>query len=354
LPTEAPKPAVESLEPRDLGARFEPPAGSVLRLPANCANCAEAAGASARLKPAWGVPGRSILVPYCARCARCLEQYETGRAVGLAASFLVGLVLLLGLPLVPAPFGMFTYGAIVAIGAALPPLAAWFVSNKRVPEPNQTSAAVALWWDKNGISGTNGKWVRELAALNQIDPSAVHPLATPRPFGWHGAVLPLTFAAVSPSAFQWLFPTLVVLNLSPSEFDLVVDGRTRGVIGVTSLESTSAATRVSLGAGTHVLEARPRGEAVDAPPASVQTTVSIEVGQEYLFAPGSDGYCFWLERTAYGSAGSKSRTQPLGGKDGFFRLPSPIDTWFGANPAPNSDRVSTGGEMVALRQGRCQ
>jgi hypothetical protein len=274
---------------------------------------------------------------------------------------------------------MFTYGAMVAVGAAIPPLLVWLLSRRRELEPGQTGAEVALWWDKTGIAGTNSTWILELAALNRggndtesqggakmpasdqvpapnyvAGLTAVHPLKAPRAFAWHGAVLPLTFAAISPSIFQWLFPTLVVLNLSPSEFDLVVDGTSRGMIGVTSLESTSAATRVALGAGSHVLEARPRGEAVEAPTTSYRTTVTIEAGQEYLFAPGSDGYCFWLERTAYGSSGSKSRTQTLGGKDGFFRLPSPIDTWFGANPAPNADRVSTGGEMVALRQGRCQ
>lgn len=381
---EAPKPAVARGEPGDgalgdsapggeaqndaaqgdsnspaSGLRFEPPAGSVLRLPSFCANCAGAAGASARLKPAWGVKGRAILVPYCARCAGRLAQYHTRRAVSFGASFLVGLISLLGLPLLATPLSMFTYGAIVTLAAAVPPLIAEFLTRKRVPEAGQTSAEMALWWERAGISGTNSRWMREFAALNRSastgEPTrGAEPLTARRPREWYGAVLPITFAAVSPSFFQWLFPTLVVLNLSSSEFELVIDGRVRRVIGVTSLESTSAAIRVALGAGSHVLEARPRGAGVDAETPTYHATVSIEAGEEYLFAPGSDGYCFWLERTAYGGTDSKSRTQPLGGKDGFFRLPSPIDTWFGANPAPNGDRVSTGGEMVALRQGRCQ
>lgn len=372
---EAQKPAVSDLGPREAGSCFEPPAGVVLRLPATCANCAEPAGASARLQPPFGTAGRAILVPYCARCARRLEQHQTRRAVGFGVSFLAGLVAALGLPLATAPLGMFTYGAFVTLASAAPLVLVWLASKRRLPEPGQSSAEVALWWDKRGICGSNSKWVLELAALNRSSaraeeassdasaPSppdysagllAVRPLAAPRGPEWRALSLPLTFAGISPSVFQWLFPTLVVLNLSPSEFDLVVDGTNRGAIGVTSLESSSAAARFPLGAGSHVIEARPRGEGVDVQVPTYRVEVSINAGQEYLFAPGSSGYCFWLERTVYGGADSKSRTQPLGGKDGFFRIPSPIDTWFGANPAPNADQVSTGGEMVALRQGRCQ
>lgn len=381
---ETPDPAVTRSASRGFGARFEPPADSVLRLPATCANCSAPAGSSARLHAPWGVKGRPVLVPYCARCAQRLEQYRTRNAVALGASFLVGLVLLLGLPLVPARLTMFTYGAIVVVGAAAPQVVVWLVGRRRGPEPGQTAAEVALWWDKGGMGGSNSTWMAEFASLNPTPShpnvsdqsgtgaamktprsgpapgdstfghAVVIPLTGPRPLGWHGWVLPLTFAAISPSLFQWLFPTLIVLNLSPSEFDLFVDGRNRGVVGVTSLESASAATRIPLGAGPHVLEARPRGEGVEAAPSIYGANVALEAGNEYVFAPGSEGYCFWLERTTYGSAGGKSRTQPLGGKDGFFRLPSPIDTWFGANPQPNADRLSTGGEMVALRQGRCR
>lgn len=381
---EAPQSGAETAVRSVSGLCFEPPAGSVLRLPANCANCAEPAGASARLNPPWGVRQRALLVPYCARCARRLEQHRTRNAVAVGAAFCLGLVAALGLPLVPAPWTLFSYGATVTAVAALPAVVAWFLAARRVPEPGQTSAEVALWWDKGTLRGTNAAWMAELAAQNrQPQPSAnpptdgvsagsqprpsddptareaaplrsLSPRTASRPFGWQGLVFPFTFAALSPGLFQWLFPTLVVLNLSPAEFELVIDGASRGVVGVTSLESTQAATRLSLGAGTHALEARPRGESADAPPTTYRVDVAIEAGEEYLFAPGSDGYCFWLERTAYGSAAGKSRRQTLGGKDGFFRLPAAIDTWFAANPEPNADRVSTGGEMVALRQSRCQ
>lgn len=333
------------------GARFEPPADAVLQLPNRCANCGEAAGASVRLTPPFGVAGRALLVPYCGRCARSAEQSKTRAAIALAASFLMGSVLLLGLPLLRGRFTVFTYGAVVTLGSTLPLIEAWLSTRRKRPEVGQTSAEAAVWWDKRGLVGSNVAWFEELAQLNagraQLSSSAR------RPAPWQVGLLPVTFAAVSPSVFQWLFPTLVVLNLSPADFDLVVDGVTRAAVGVTSLESSSAGTRLALGAGKHVLEARPTGDGVDAPHLTYRVEVALDAGDEYLFAPGSDGYCFWLERTVYGAADGKSRVQALGGKDGFFRLPSAVDTWFGANPSPNADRVSTGGEMIAIRQGRC-
>lgn len=349
-PVSAPSPAAPSPGAGG-GVRFEPKADAVLQLPNRCANCGEAAGASARLAPPFGVAGRALLIPYCSRCARTVEQSKTRSAIAVAASFLVGLVLLLGLPLMPGRFSMLTYGMVVTLGAALPLLEAWFASRRKRHEAGQTSAEAGVWWDKRGLLGSNAAWMSELAELNQGVAQTLP--RWQRPVNWQVALLPATFAAVSPSVFQWLFPTLVVLNLSPTDFDLVVDGVTRGTVGVTSLESSSAGLRLPLGAGKHVLEARPRGDGVDTPPATYRVEVALDAGDEYLFAPGSDGHCFWLERTVYGAADGKSRVQALGGKDGFFRLPSPVDTWFGANPQPNADRVSTGGEMVAIRQGRC-
>jgi hypothetical protein len=119
------------------------------------------------------------------------------------------------------------------------------------------------------------------------------------------------------------------------------------------LESVNAGVRIPLSAGPHVIEARPEPMDVSAPEGPFRVEVDVDAGGEYLFAPGAVGYCFWLERTAYGVRGGKSRVQPLGGKDGFFRLPAAVDTWFASNPEPNSDTVSTGGEMVAVRHGRC-
>jgi hypothetical protein len=281
---------------------------------------------------------------------RRFEEHKTRLAISLAAALLLGLAGLLGLPLLPLQLTLFSYSTWVLSVCIAPLVIGWWLEKRQSREAGQTAAEVAAWWDTRGLVGTNGDWFRALAELNR----GVARATGKRPrWSWRKLVVPATFLAISPTAFQWLFPTLVVLNLSPSEFELVVDGVARGTVGVTSLESTSAGLRLPLGAGRHVLEARSRVAAPDDAAVLHRAEVDLDAGDEYLFAPGADGYCFWLERTVYGRSDGRSRVQPLGGKDGFFHLPSLVDTWFAANPEPNSDRRSTGGEMVAVRHGRC-
>lgn len=326
---------------------FEPSADAVLALPNRCANCGEPGGASVRLQPPLGKPWRPVLAPHCSRCARRLEQRKTRHILAAAAGFFVGLALLLGLPLTRSMLGMVTYCAIATLGSVVPFGVAWWMSRRVVSEPGQSAPEVAIWWDKRGLRGTNQAWFEELATLNG---GAVQASENVRPIVWAGLIVPATLLAVAPTAFQWLFPIVTVLNLSPVDFELVVDGTSHGVVGVTSLESTSAGKRVALGAGSHVLEAR----AIDGESGETyRVEAVVEAGEEYLFAPGATGYCFWLERNVYGARDGKSHVHPLGGKDGFFRLPSIVDTWFAPNPEPNSDRRSSGGEMVAVRHGRC-
>jgi hypothetical protein len=329
---------------------FEPPADAVLVLPESCVNCGEPSGASFRLEPPLGRPWRSVLAPHCARCARRFERYKTRQAVALGSAVLAGLVMLLGLPLVGGRATLFTYCLLVTGAAVVPLVIASFATRRAVREAGQTAPEVAIWWDKRGLNGTNGEWFSALANQNQGERRSGKSLRLPP---WPHVFVPATLVAVSPTVYQWLYPTLVVLNLSPSQFDLAVDGVVRASIGVTSLESVNAGVRVPVSAGPHVIEARPEVTEASAADELFRVEVDLEAGGEYLYAPGADGYCFWLERTAYGAQASKSRVQPLGGKNGFFRLPAAVDTWFASNPEPNSDNISTGGEMVAVRHGRC-
>lgn len=345
-------PTAAAPDPRGRGvaSRFEPPADCVLALPSCCANCGLDSTASTRLEPPLGKPWRAILVPHCSRCLRRLEHFRTRRAVAAASSSLLGLVVGLGLPLLSTWVGVVGYSLAVFMGATAPWILDWVLRRRLTLETGQTSPEVAVWWDNRGLVGSNSAWVTELARLNQGQVIADARMPS---FAWSSGLLPVTFLAVAPSVFHWMYPTVVVLNLSPAEFELAVDGLTRGKVGVTSLESAWAGIRIPLGAGNHVLEARLRSEPVDVEQTTYRAEVKLEVGEEYLFVPGAEGFCFWLERTTYGRTSSKSRIQALGVKDGLIALPSPVDTWFAPNPAPNSDRQSTGGEMVAVRHSRC-
>ena len=72
-----------------------------------------------------------------------------------------------------------------------------------------------------------------------------------------------------------------------------------------------------------------------------------------MYAPASPSYCFWLETTDYAKP-VPSQVEPLVGDDRFWVLAADLDTWFAPNPPAASLGVrSTGGVLVALRQGRC-
>ena len=115
-------------------------------------------------------------------------------------------------------------------------------------------------------------------------------------------------------------------------------------------ESASAGVDVTIPAGWRDLEARSiRGERL------ATARVRIQAGRQHLFAPGSPGYCFWLESTTYGRRVGATRIEPLEGHGRFWTLPQGVDTWFVPNPpAASADAVSTGGVLTALRQGHAE
>jgi hypothetical protein len=167
----------------------------------------------------------------------------------------------------------------------------------------------------------------------------------------------LLCVGAAPQAYAFLFPSLLVLNLAPTEFELVVDGRSRGRVEPSSLESREAGLRLRIPAGKHTLAARP----LDGSAPFEVRQVAFNAAGSYLFAPVSDEFCFWLETDQYGrtqdpaaaAATSSRKYQALPVGHHFWQLPTRIDTWFGDNPAVGNDAISSGGSMVALRQARC-
>jgi hypothetical protein len=86
-----------------------------------------------------------------------------------------------------------------------------------------------------------------------------------------------------------------------------------------------------------------------------EARVFVKSGARHLYAPASDGYCFWLERSFYGRSGPDvAERRALAGSVRFWVLPSDLDTWFSPNPEPSrADKRSSGGMLSALRQARC-
>lgn len=320
-------------------------ASEPLRVPFACANCLAPSTHTARCKLPGKAASAALLIPYCSRCYKSLEAAKTRVVFGVCASLGCALVALLAVPLSAWDLSMGLYAALVLVASLAPLILAFVV--RPAPLEGQTSSDIAVWAEARVIVGTNARWMTELAS----GPGGVPETRAGRTRmwkwpTWSSVVLsPIVALAVYPL----FYPPVMVLNLSVGEFTLLVDGRRKVTVGVTSLESATAASRITLPVGHHRLEARlsADGELLQA------AEVNVDALGLYLFAPGADGHCFWTETSRYG----KQRTEPakrrLGGKDGFFVLPSRIDTWFAPNPPTNDDSRSSGGEMVALRHGRC-
>lgn len=316
-----------------------------LILPAGCACCGDVAGSS-RVE-VRSSDGGSLIVPYCTDCQRHASAVTTRTLAVTFASCLLAATLAGVLPLLAETQGLFLYGALV-LGGALFPIVVALLWPRRVA-PGHTTAGRAVWWLADGeLCCTNARWAAELAVESGTEPKwqrvGERVLS---PWMLSGVVLSL---GAAPFVF-WLYHPLVrVVDLTGSRIEVRLDGRAVGSVQPTSAESPAAGVELRLPAGRHLLESRdPQGKLV------AKASVFIRSGAEHLYAPGADGYCFWLETNGYGKAGAYGPVvRPLAGAARFWALPVDVDTWFSPNPAPSRDDVrSSGGELTALRQSRC-
>lgn len=312
-------------------------------VPLACANCEQPSSQAVRCVSK--ASGASLLVPYCSRCHKTLEAGKTRIVLAVCGALLAGLGALLAIPLCGLNVSAGVYALTIGLVSSVPLLCGALLRPQFVD--GQTSADVAVWFNARELVGTNIRWMQSLALGNNGHVGARW--GRTNLWRWPTSSVPALFVALAFAVYGLFYPTLVVLNLSPGEFDLWVDGEKRVTVGVSSLESADAARRLALPAGYHRLEAKltADGELVQA------ANVYVEALGLYLFAPGASGQCFWTEVSSYGKHRTNDGKHRLGAKDGFIALPRQIDSWFTPNPAVNQDRFSSGGEMVALRHGPC-
>lgn len=316
-----------------------------LRVPLSCANCLAASTHVSRCKLPGKPASAALLIPYCSRCYKALEVAKTRVVSAVCASFGCALVALLAVPLSAWDLSMGAYATLVFV-ASFVPLALVFAV-RRAPLEGQTSSDIAVWGERQAIVGTNAQWITELAEGG--DGTLHTRTGRTRTWTWPTWSSVVLSPVVALAVYPLFYPSVMVLNLSEGEFTLFVDGRAKVTVGVSSLESATAASRITIPVGHHHFEARlvADGELIRA------ANVKVDALGLYLFAPGANGHCFWTETSTYGKVQTEPTKRRLGGKDGFFVLPSRIDTWFASNPPNNDDTRSSGGEMVALRHGRC-
>ena len=314
-------------------------------VPPGCACCGEPA---ARSESVRSPAGRSqLIVGYCEECSRHIGGERARKLGGGIAAALVGVGLAFVLPfgsrLLPAPAlaGIVLIGALVPIGI----VALW----PRRPGRGHAAEGPAVRFVGEGdLLAANDRWATELARLN----GGTQTRSTFRERRVSLGMLPGPVLAppLALLALGTTSPVVRVLNLGNDRVGVEVDGERVADVDPTSVESPSAGVEVRIPVGRHELVARaPDGGVIE------RAGVTIQSGRAHLFAPGSTGYCFWLETAAYGRSKDLTLTrEPLGGETHFWSLPEGLGGWF--HPAPESALAElrlTGGVVTVLRQAPC-
>lgn len=289
-----------------------------------------------------------LLVPYCGACHAHVSRASTRRlAVGLSSA-LLSFTIAAGLPLLWQPPGLAVYLAVVLASAALPLLLSWV--RARRPEPGHSATARAAWFRLDGVLVcASVPWGERLALASGGTPSARVRVREPAFPPWAVGVGVVAVSA-TPFLHGFHFPEVRVVNVTDRPLTVAVDGRPRGRVEATSGESARAGLIVRVPAGRRLLTATdPEGRVVDT------AAVLVEGGSGHLYAPASEGTCFWLETTGYGKdKASGTQRDLLAGEPRFWVLSSRVDFWFSPPPPVDDDERSTGGVVRALRQAPCE
>lgn len=329
------------------GAQVRVSTAQGLLAPSRCACCMEPAGIPQRLETNGGPV---VVVHYCGAChAHAAAARTNAWAIGVASA-LLGLGAAAALVLT---FGSLrpTLQCLLAGAAALVPALALL---RHRPIPPHTARGPAAWWRRDGEASwtlvcTHSIWAARLAQAN----GARCDLIARRPVRFPVFLLAsTTLAALAvPAAHALLGVEVRVLNLYADPAILVVDGWHRGTVPPSSAESPAAGLRLHLlGGERHVQLISRNGQVL------ADGTHRFRPGTEHLIAVSEEPVCFWVERNVYGRASAPQvAREALSGEGPVWELPGTIHSWFAPNPPPSdSDGVSTGGALVALRQGRCE
>lgn len=338
-----------------------------LLVPKGCACCGEAASYS-RIESS--AQGKSLIIPYCGDCYRHGARTFTRSLATALASGILGITLAVVLPLACFRLPLGIHWAVTASAAALP----WMVARRWRPRlgPQHAALGRAVWFLSDGrLCCRNSAWAEQLLSM---DPSLLPPRHSAgesevpsdppseaadldRAVAWEARKkwpwLALGLAgllALATASNNFFYPLVRVLNLQDESVLLNVDGHFLGRVESSAGESPTAGVELYVPAGRrHWVVTTREGKIVS------DLEVAVTPGEQHLFAPGDHDWCFWIETTSYGrNLGPEEQIRRLSRVNGFWELPSEVDSWFVPNPSNGAQNQSTsGGQLTALRQARC-
>lgn len=318
------------------------------QLPASCAACVAPAREAIRIQRL--LDRQTFLIPYCPPCHRAVQRQRLRTFSVIIASLLLGISLALLLPLAwpTAGFGWHALCATLGSVAAWPAL--WLARGQM----QQRGAAVRLlagsaaWFGSHGrLVCANRAWASRVAELNGAPAPSPRRARRWAPPQW--LLAPLLTLACVPLVEHLYRARVRIVNATLDVLNVELAGLNPIAVRPTSAESPTAGLWVDWPTGLHRVVVRdPSGQRLE------EHRVLVRPGMIHLFAPASPQQCFWLEQHTYGRQGpTEPSITPLDGPDRFWAL-TEIDAWFAPAPPASADVRSSGGHIVALRQGPCE
>ena len=320
------------------------PAGIIV--PSACACCGSEAARSDVARQGSG--SKEIIVGYCDDCRRHQGNARVRRFSGALASVLVGLSFVMILPLTWPPLPALALALLTFVAALVPVfVVVWWP--RRVRPGHAADGPAVRFVEHGALLCADERWGAELARLN----GATRRLAPWRESRFSFAMLagPLVAPPLALVALNAASPVVRVVNLTGDQLIVEVDGVRRANLAPTSVESPTAGVELRISMGEHELVARGLdGRVLE------QTRAVVETGRAHLFAPASEGHCFFLESIRYGRAVERtSERRLLEGPPHFWSLPTDLGGWFSAPPeATTAETRWTGGTITVLRQAPCE
>lgn len=314
---------------------------SQLVLPLGCASCG---AVTSRAQLLVGPTRRELFVPYCSACLEQMGRAETVAVSVSLASGLLSLGLAFAFPVLWPLAPLWLHATSTLALSVSPHMLAYALSKGRL---GASSARPSVRFARESeLSCDHRPFAEELATKNGLGLRCRREL---RLAGGRAAWLaPLFGVPLAVASYFWQHPTLRVLNSSGATLWLSVDGSEPVLVEASTIESPFAGASMRLPRGERTLTAkRASGELV------ARVKVVLDPGHDHLFAPGSDGECFWIESTGYGKE-RHNNILPLVSESRFWRLDMAIDTWFVPSPTAAADGRSTGGTLAALRHAPCE
>jgi hypothetical protein len=320
------------------------PAGVIV--PSACACCGSEAAQSDVARQGSG--SKEIIVGYCDDCRRHQGSARVRRLAGALASALVGLSFVMIFPLAWPPLSGLALALLTFAGALLPVIVVtWWPRSAR---PGHAADGPAVRFVERGaLLCADERWGTELARLNGV----TRRLAPWRESRFSFAMLagPLVAPPLALVALNAASPVVRVVNVTGDQLVVEVDGARRANLAPTSVESPMAGAELRMSVGEHELVARGLdGRILE------RARATVESGRAHLFAPASEGHCFFLESIRYGRAAPRStERRVLEGPPHFWSLPADLGGWFSPPPeATTAETRWTGGTITVLRQAPCE